>query len=420
MKHFFAIIILIHFVFHTSGQLPGQNEMWKIDSVQIKKNWRTRDKIVMRELQFEPGETIDLHCLETSISQVWNIGNFSLVDYSLDSISPNSYLLNITAKDAFTFMPYLSFNGNRNDYNLGMGIDDNNFLGRNISLNIQGNIGTYGKNYNVGVSIPRQLLYRNMTLSFQALNGDGNSYRYNGDEKTSVVAYHKKQFSGSIGNPWHTDYEYTFSPNFSFNFFQHTTDSTLVETDVAFAEDYNIKYLALSFGESVGMINRKRHQKDGYSISAGYGIGIGLDKNSPFYHSMGMGAAYYKLFNPVVEFSASFSTGYTTATLPSLIHYLGPGNIKGLITGEESGQGYYSGKIQGSFTYLNRAWFALEHTVYTNFGKANDRYFDIYKKAPRTSIGTGFKIWTPTIPWLSASVHFVWLKGSKNWFYLDI
>jgi hypothetical protein len=62
----------------------------------------------------------------------------------------------------------------------------------------------------------------------------------------------------------------------------------------------------------------------------------------------------------------------------------------------------------------------LEQTLYTNLGKANDRYFDILKKMPRISIGTGFKIWTPMIPWLSASVHFVWLKGSDNWFYLDI
>jgi hypothetical protein len=44
----------------------------------------------------------------------------------------------------------------------------------------------------------------------------------------------------------------------------------------------------------------------------------------------------------------------------------------------------------------------------------------MYKNIPRISVGTGFKIWTPMIPWLAASIHFVWLKGSENWFYLDI
>ncbi len=420
MKYFQIIIILLFAIFQTFGQENDNERLYKIDSVQIKKNWRTRDKIVMRELQFKPGETVDMHCIETSMNQIWNIGNFALVDYTLDTISPNSYLLDITAKDAFTLVPYLSFSGNRKDYNLALGISDNNFLGRNIELELRGNIGTNGKNYNVGVQIPRQLLYKNMTLSFRALNGTGNYYRYSGKEKSSVIAYHNRHFSGSIGNPWHTDYYYTFSPNFGWSFFQHKTDTALIETDVPFTQDYDISYVTLSIGESIGMINRKRHQKDGYSLSVGYGAGIGLNKNSPFYHSFGLSGVYYKLFNPVVEFSAGFSTGYTTATLPSLIHYLGPGHIKGLITGEESGQGYYTGNISGSFTYMNRDWFALEQTVYTNFGKANDRYFNIFKKAPRMSLGTGFKIWTPMIPWLSASVHFVWLRGSKNWFYLDI
>jgi outer membrane protein assembly factor BamA len=402
------------------SQENGHDKLWKIDSVQIKKNWRTRDKIIMRELQFEPGETVDKTCLDNSINQIWNIGNFAFVDYTIDSISPDTYLMNIQAKDAFTLLPNLSFSGTRNDYNLGVGIEDNNFLGRNITLNLNGNIGTYGKNYNVGVEIPRQLLYKNMTLSFQALNGTGNNFRYSGNEQISVVAFQKKQFSGSIGNPWHTDYHYTFSPNFSWNLFQHKTDTSLIDTDVQFVEDYKVNYLALGFGESIGMINRKRHQKDGYTISAGYGVGIGLDKNSPFYQSLSLGAVYYKLLNPIVELSGSFSTGYTTTALPSMITYLGPGNVKGLITGKESGQGYYSGKIEAGFTYFNRDWFALEQTIYTNFGNAGDKYFNIYKCIPRISVGTGFKIWTPMIPWLGASIHFVWLKGSENWFYLDI
>ena len=291
------------------SQENGHEKLWKIDSVVIKKNWRTRDKIIMRELQFEPGETIDKTCLENSINQIWNIGNFAFVDYTLDSISPESYLMNIQAKDAFTLLPNLSFSGTRNDYNLGVGIADNNFLGRNITLNLNRNIGTYGKNYNIGVDIPRQLLYKNMTLSFQALNGTGNNFRYSGDKQISVVAYQKKQFLGSIGNPWHTDYHYTFSPNFSWNFFQHKTDTSLIVTDVQFVEDYKVSYLVFGLNESIGMINRKRHQKDGYSISVGYSVGIGLDKNSPFYHSAGLSAVYYKLLNPKVELSAQFSTG---------------------------------------------------------------------------------------------------------------
>ena len=420
MKRILLIITLLLSYLYGFGQVPDTIIVWKIDSIQIKKNWRTRDKIILRELQFTQGDNVDQNSMETSMNQIWNIGNFAQVDYSIDTISDGSYLLNVHAKDAFTLLPNLSFNGNKDDYNLSFGIKDNNFLGRNITLDLTGNLGTYGKDYNVSISIPRQLLYKNMSLSFQASNGSGSNFRYEEDDKVSIIAYRKKQFSGGIGNPFHTDYGYTFSPNLSWNLFQHKTDSTLVDTDVPFADNYEINYLALSLGESIGLINRKRHQHDGYSISAGYGIGIGLDKNSPMYHSFGFGTSYYKTFNRIVEFSAKFSTGYTTTTLPSLIHYLGSGNIKGLISGKESGQGYYSGKIESGFTYFDRNWFALEHSVYTTFGKANDHYFDIYKQAPRISFGTGIKIWTPMIPWLSASVHFSYLKGSNNWLHLNI
>ncbi len=50
-------------------------------------------------------------------------------------------------------------------FKLGVGIEDNNFLGCNITLELNGNIGTYGKNFNFGIEIPRKLLYKNMTLS---------------------------------------------------------------------------------------------------------------------------------------------------------------------------------------------------------------------------------------------------------------
>ncbi|MCF6359020.1 MAG: hypothetical protein L3J54_14570 [Draconibacterium sp.] len=115
-------------------------------------------------------------------------------------------MLKINEKDAFTLLPILSFNGNRNDYKLTLGIKDNNFLGQNITLNLKGNLGTSRKNYNIGINIPRQLLYKNMTLSFQASNGSGNNYRYDGKEQVSVISYHQKQFLGNIENPYHTYY----------------------------------------------------------------------------------------------------------------------------------------------------------------------------------------------------------------------
>lgn len=420
MKQILTTLFLLFALSSLVAQENDEEKNWQIDSIAIHKNWRTRDKIILRELQFQAGDNVDKETLDKSISQVWNIGSFSRVEYSIDSISPTSEVLNLTAKDAFNFVPYITVSGNKDDKNLSMGFSDANFLGRNIDLSISGNIGTYKSNYKLSVGIPRQLLYKNMTLSFSVSSGSGNNFRYEDDQQVSALAYRSKQISGSIGNPWHTDYEYTFSPNFSWSLFQHKTDTSLLDTDVPFVDDYTVNYLSLSIGESIGLINRERHQRDGYSISGGYGIGIGLDSNSKTYHSVGGGASYYKTLNKVVELSASFSTGYTTSTTPSLIHYMSSGNVKGIINGQESGQGHYNGKLNASFTYLYLDWFALEHSVYTHWGMAKDHYFDIYKHMPRYSLGTEFRFWIPNIPWLAASIHFTYVKGNDNWLHIDI
>lgn len=420
MKTLLTYLFLLFSATVLFAQENQSEETWKIDSIAIHKNWRTRDKIILRELQFQPGDKVDKEMLDKSISQVWNIGSFSRVEYSIDSITPTSDVLNLTAKDAFNFVPYVTVSGNKDDKNLSMGFSDANFLGRNIDLSISGNIGTYKSNYKLSVGIPRQLLYKNMTLSFSVSSGSGNNFRYEKDEQVSAVAYRTKQISGGIGNPWHTDYEYTFSPNFSWSVFQHKTDTSLVDTEVPFVDDYTINYLTLSLGESIGLINRIRHQRNGYSVSGGYGIGIGLDSKSPTYHSIGFGASYYKTFNKVVELSASYSTGYTTSITPSIIHYMSSRDVKGIINGQESGQGHYNGKLNSSFTYFYFDWFALEHSIYSHFGMANDHYFDIYKKKPRYSLGTEFRFWIPNVPWLAASIHFTYVKGNNNWLHIDI
>ncbi|WP_346862639.1 BamA/TamA family outer membrane protein [uncultured Draconibacterium sp.] len=420
MKKICIYIFFTTWALNGLAQNNGSSKVWQIDSLVIHKNWRTRDKIILRELEFNVGETINQDCLQQSINQVWNIGNFAQVNYSIDSISPTGHVLNLTARDAFNFVPYITVSGNNDDKNMALGFSDNNFLGRNIDLSLSGNIGTYSNSYKLSFGLPRQLLYKNMTLSVQLSAGSSNNFRYKNNKKVSVVAYHSKQFSGNIGNPWHSDYNYSFSPNLSWNLFQHKTDTSLVDTDVHFAEDYKVNYLALSIGESFGLINRIRHQHNGYSISGAYGIGIGLDNNSPIYHALSFGASYYKTFNPIVELSASFSTGYITSTIPSLIHYMNSGDVKGIINGQESGQANYNGKLNAGFTYLNYNWFAMEQSVYAHLGMANDRYFDIYKHKPRISIGTRFRFWTPMIPWLAASIHFTYVKGNNNWFHLDI
>ena len=48
-----------------------------IDSICIKRNWRTRDRIILAELEFGTGDEVSFKTIQTSMDKVWNTGNFA-------------------------------------------------------------------------------------------------------------------------------------------------------------------------------------------------------------------------------------------------------------------------------------------------------------------------------------------------------
>jgi outer membrane protein assembly factor BamA len=393
-------------------------EILRIDSIVINKNWRTRDKIILRELEFGAGSQTTIGAIDTSISKIWNIGNFAEVSYEIDTLEDGRHVLYLLARDALTIVPILSFKGSRKDYRFSLGVNDHNFLGQNIGMDIVGTYGTNVRRLRLGVSIPRQLLYKNMSVSAQMSYGYNKDYRFEDGERTSAVGYERIEISGSVSNPWHEDYGYRFSPDIGFKLFRHATDSGLVDAGLP-VTNYTINYFHLSVGESIGLVNRKRHQEDGYLAGIGIGIGMGLDPNSPFYYNIGASAAFHKLFNPVVQFSAKFSTGYISTDIPSLIYYIDAGDVKGILTGEIAGQSYYTAYLGGHFTYINRSWFAIEQSFYLNWGQGTMRYGDLYRRAPVLSAGSGLNFMIPMIPWLYLRLFFTWSPNNNNWFNLE-
>jgi hypothetical protein len=229
-----------------------------------------------------------------------------------------------------------------------------------------------------------------------------------------------EQISGGISNPWDEDFKYRFSPNFGWSLFRHKTDTSLVDGEIDFPDQYTVKYLALSVGESIGYIQRKRHQRNGFQMSLGLGTGLGLDNESPFYYTIGYGINYYKLFNPWLQLSIEYNTGYTSSNIPSLQFYKGANAVKGILTGEIAGKAYYDAYLGLHLTYINRDWFALEQSFYLNWGNGNDVYMDLYKTDPLYGLGTGLYVNIPMIPWLGMRVYFTYTGKNSNWFRLEL
>jgi outer membrane protein assembly factor BamA len=415
-----VIIMLILSVDGLSGQGKNENNFSvRIDSVSIRKNWRTRESIIIQELDIRPGDVVTARQIQNSISRIWNIGNFVRVNYRIDTLQNGRIVLNVTAQDAVTIMPNFSFNGNRNEYILTLGVNDNNLFGRNINLGIAGTFGTNARYGNLNIGIPRQLLYRNMTLNGGFNYGTSRNFRYENGVITSGVAYLYNNVSLFIGNPFHTDYKYTFSPNLAISYFNHKTDSSLLDPDIQVWDSYAVNYLSISTSESVGLINHVRHQSDGYLVTAGMGYGIGLDKKSHGYFSLGVTGKYSKLLNRFLQIDADFSTGYTTVNLPSLISYLGPGQVKGILTGEKSGKSIWYANTAALITYINRNWFAVEQSFFLNAGNADNKYSNLFTTSPLVSAGSRLRFMIPMVPWLAINFYYAYRGSDRHWYSMD-
>jgi outer membrane protein assembly factor BamA len=415
-----VFIMLILSVAGIAGQEKTENNVSvRIDSVSIHKNWRTRESIIIQELDIKSGDVVTAGQMENSISRIWNIGNFVRVNYRIDTLQNGKIVLNVTAQDAVTIMPNFSFNGNSNEYILTLGLNDNNLFGRNINLGIAGTFGTNARYGNLNIGIPRQLLYRNMTLNGGFNYGVSRNFRYENGVITSGVAYLYNNVSFFVGNPFHTDYKYTFSPNLAISYFNHKTDSSLLDPDIKVWDSYAVNYLSISTSESVGLINRVRHQSDGYLVTAGMGYGIGLDKKSHGYFSLGVTGKYSKLLNRFLQLDADFSTGYTTVNLPSLISYLGPGQVKGILTGERSGKSIWYANTAALITYINRNWFAVEQSFFLNAGNADNKYSNLFTTSPLVSAGSRLRFMIPMVPWLAINFYYAYRGNDKHWYSMD-
>lgn len=422
-KFFLSLLFLLIWRIPPSmAQSPNtseQSQLISIDSLVIKRNWRTRERIILEELEFSAGDKVSLETIKRSMDKVWNTGNFATVRYTIDTLEDGRHLMTLVARDVFTIYPLLSINGNRQDYKIGLGMVDENFLGRNIRLNLRAGFASTGNDWDFRIQIPRQLLYKNMTLEFGNRFGYRIYSRIVDREVQYVTPFDLLEVYGSIGNPWHKDYQYTFSPNLGWKYFRHKINSSLLDPDelqIPHPEDYNYNGLLINLSESVGTINRKRHRLDGYSAGVSTGFGIGLDRNSPYFQTLGLSAQYHRSFNRIFQLSGSFRTSYTTSNVPSLQFYKGATDIKGYRTGEIHGKSIYSVYLGLHMTYFSMNWLALEHAIYVNWGNGSDKYFDLYRTRQLASVGTSFRLMIPMVPFIYAQFSFTYSGPGSNWF----
>ena len=420
------------------SQENGRQEYTKIDSIDIQKNWISWNRVILNELGFELGDTVSTGQLDTAMMKVWNIGNFVDVEYKIVTDSTNKNTLEITARDAIRFYPLIGIDySSGNDYNINLGLGDENFLGSNIKLSAAIGLSNIGNSFDFRIRLPRQLLYKNMTFSVGFIKGRETRQRlekeifYNTGNKVDSVVYNtlmlspfnKMEIYGNIGNPWHLDYKYRFSPNLSWHYARHTTNLSLLEdsTDLQYVpEPYDFQILSFSVDESIGTMNWKRHRKNGYVISAGFDYSFGLNKETPSWYSLSLSGEYSKIFNPILQLATWFRTAYTNAAHPAYVIMQGSSAVLGLRQGEIYGNAYYAAYMGAHFTWINKRWLSIENAYFLNFGAGSEKYFALYATKPKWAVGSSFRFQLPLAPLIAFKVTLMYAGPGSEWFKFNI
>ena len=420
--YFFLLLfslILINFQLFSQNKFSEHKQLIHIDSIEIKNNWRTKEKIILSELKFEAGDTVSYNMIDTSISKIWNTGNFATVTYDIRSLNNGENILLLKARDGLTVYPYIALDASGKEYNIGLGAEDENFLGRNIDLRIIAGINSKGNDWDFKLGIPRQLLYKNMTFDFHYKFGRRKYARIINRKKQFIVPYNFKSIYGTFGNPWNKDYSYTFSPDLNWKLFRHEINYALLDSSergIQSPDKYIFKGLQLSLDEGIGIIDTKRHRKNGFSVNFQPGVGIGLTQQNPGYLFFNFNAEYHRTLNNIIQFSAVFNSEYTTSDVASLQYYKGASEIRGYQTGEIFGKCFYSAYVGLHFTYFNYEWFSLEHSVFFNLGNGADQYPDLFLTKQLASVGTAFRFMIPMFPALSLQLSLSYSGPGSNWF----
>lgn len=432
-------IVFLLFLNNLYGQVDDKPEhlasdSLKINRIEISKNWMTWDRIIKNELLFKEGDWTTYGALDTSITKVWNIGNFADVKHEIVP-EEDGNVLKIQAMDAVQFYPVITVDySSENDYNYRFGFGDENFLGSNCLFKIVRDQKPTGVAWDFSLKFPRQLLYKNMTARVGFNTGtetkrflERTIFESDGVKKAEYNAlmlapYNKTEVYLEIGNPWHLDYQYRFSPNLSLRYMKHIINPEILSPEeLELGVNVNngtYNFLDIQLSENIGIINKKRHRLDGYLATASYDLGLGL-AGTKSYHAFNLAGEYHKTLNDLIQLSFWAKTGYTTAS--NQYQFIkGSKEVLGLRTGELYGQVFYAAYAGTHFTWLNTKWVSLENAYFVNWGNGASNYASLFSSGTKLAVGTFLEMKMPVVSFIAVRLTFMYAGPGTEWFKFNM
>lgn len=133
IKYTFLLIILPVFIFAGSNEIPVKI---RIDSIAVKGNNITDKNIILNELNFSKGDSVEVSKLKYYRERIFSLGLFSGVELKIDkSDFKNILLINVEESWYWYPYPYLAMkDGDIKKISVGLDLQVKNFNGRNETV----------------------------------------------------------------------------------------------------------------------------------------------------------------------------------------------------------------------------------------------------------------------------------------------
>ncbi len=137
MRLFLLLLLLTSLqAFAEISESADSNRTFRIDEIIVEGNDITEEFIILRELTFDIGDSVDLKTLEFNRERVFSLGLFSNVKFEVnDSLSSNT--LNISIKESWYIYPIPFLHIRENSFSkstYGLNLLYKNFRGRNETI----------------------------------------------------------------------------------------------------------------------------------------------------------------------------------------------------------------------------------------------------------------------------------------------
>jgi outer membrane protein assembly factor BamA len=322
-----------------------QNELYpfRVDSISIQGNDLTKEFIIVRELTFKVGDTIDYETASYNRERIYSLGIFNQVKIEPKKNDPTN-ILNIIVEESWYIYPIPFVNIKERDWNklsFGMYLVLKNFRGRNETLSA---VAAFGYDPTFGLSYYNPNTIGNENISFFT------RIAYSDVSNKSITAeqlaggkFDQKVISGDLEIGRRFFLFHRFALRFGFNYIE----SPVYFEGVSASMDRIDRVYSISAAYQYDTRDLAQFPKNGLFASTSYMLkGMGI--NDINYDVARVDVRTYNQLFDRLHFKMRFTSRFT---LGDKIPYY-DNSIIGL---EDKIRGFFKNKLEGNHSYLTSA-----------------------------------------------------------------